>query len=284
MKNIKDFFINNNLEINSKLFLLAVSGGPDSIAMMDLMRHSVEEPSDQLIVGHFDHQLRPDSFKESELLQQYCKQYNLELIEKKWDKSQHPVSGIEAAARKYRYKFLEEVVKVRKVDYLLTAHHGDDLIENILLKLLRSGNIQEMNSLVQVGQFRQTSACLLRPLLRYSKEELLAYIKDKHLSYIIDSTNLEDDTLRNRLRHYVVPLLKSESKDLIRNANRFQESEAELAASQEAFFASLVAPIKKYETWSGNLKDLQALDLSQKKLYFEWLSLKKFHQRVHFEN
>ena len=283
MKNIKDFFINNNLEINSKLFLLAVSGGPDSIAMMDLMRHSVEEPSDQLIVGHFDHQLRPDSFKESELLQQYCKQYNLELIEKKWDKSQHPVSGIEAAARKYRYKFLEEVAKERKVDYLLTAHHGDDLIENILLKLLRSGNIQEMNSLVQVGPFRQTSACLLRPLLRYSKEELLAYIKDKHLSYIVDSTNLEDDTLRNRLRHYVVPLLKSESKDLISNANRFQESEAELAASQEAFFASLVAPIKKYETWSGNLKDLQALDLGQKKLYFEWLSLKKFHQRVHFE-
>lgn len=283
MKNIKNFFINNNLETDAKLFLLAVSGGPDSMAMVDLMRHSVKDPSNQLIVGHFDHQLRPDSYKESELLKDYCKRHNLCLIEKKWDKSQQPDSGIEAAARKYRYKFLEGIVKEKKVDYLLTAHHGDDLIENILLKLLRSGNIQEMNSLVQVGPFRQTSAYLLRPLLQYSKNELLAYVKEKHLSYIVDSTNMEDDTLRNRLRHHVVPLLKADSNDLISNANRFQESEAELAASQETFFASLPAPTKKFGTWSGNLKDLQVLDLKQEKLYFEWLSLKKFHQRVHLK-
>ena len=283
MKKINKFFVDNGLSIKDKKFLLAVSGGPDSMALLDLIRNSLEKPQDQIIVGHFDHQLRPDSYKESKLIKKYCQQYNLRIIEKKWNPGDQPKTGIEAAARKYRYAFFKEIISREKIDYLVTAHHGDDLVENILLKLLRSGNIQEMNSLIQVGRFENTDTYLLRPLLEYSKSELLNYVENKHIAYIKDSTNFEDTTLRNRLRHHVVPLLKDESNNLIENANRFQKSETELEAIQTTLFKNLTAPRRKYKTWTGYLKDLDLLDLREKKLYFEWLCLKKFHQRIHFD-
>lgn len=283
MKDIKEFFVNNKLEIKQKNFLLAVSGGPDSMALLDLIRSMLDDPQKQIIVAHFDHQLRVDSKQESELIGQYCHKYKLELVEKKWNIADQPNSGIEAAARQYRYAFFKEIIAREKINYLLTAHHGDDLVENILLKLLRSGNVQEMNSLVEVGKFEDTNAYLLRPLLKYSKAELLAYVKKHKINYINDSTNFEDNTLRNRLRHHVVPLLRNESNNLIENANRFQKSETELEDSQEILFKNLTIPKRKYETWTGNLEDLKLLDLNQKRLYFEWLSLNKFQQRVHFD-
>ena len=283
MKNLQEFFTKNHLPLEDKKILLAVSGGPDSMALLDLMRQSVKDPTIQLCVGHLDHQLRSDSYQESKVISQYCNYYNLQLIEKKWPKAEQPTSGIEAAARNYRYSFLRQIVLEKEIDYLLTAHHGDDLIENILLKLIRSGNVQEMNSLVQIGNFEDTQAYLLRPLLQYSKTDLLRYVNEHHLTYIQDKTNFEDNTLRNRLRHHVVPLLKSENQNLIENANRFQTSETQLAKSQITLFGTFPSPKRKYSTWTGRLSDLHSLNLTQKRLYFEWLALQKFHQHVHFD-
>ena len=107
------------------------------------------------------------------------------------------------------------------MNYLLTAHHGDDLLENILLKFIRSGNPEEMNSLQDIGSMH--GVVLLRPLLAYSKQELLEYDQEREIDYVIDSTNTEDETVRNRLRHHVVPLLKEENPNLISNALRFSE-------------------------------------------------------------
>ena len=78
------------------------------------------------------------------------------------------------------------------------------------MKFIRSGDVAEMNSLQIVGNLG--SMKLLRPLVKYSKDELLKYDKDHHLDFIEDKTNFEDDTLRNRLRHHVVPLLKERDK------------------------------------------------------------------------
>ena len=114
---------------------------------------------------------------------------------------------------------MTKVVKEINADYLLTAHHGDDLLENILLKLIRSGNPEEMNSLQEVG--KMNGVPLLRPLLSYSKKELLEYDKAHQLNFIEDSTNQEDSTIRNRLRHHIVPFLKAENPDLLENALRY---------------------------------------------------------------
>ncbi|WP_297816072.1 tRNA lysidine(34) synthetase TilS [uncultured Lactobacillus sp.] len=274
------FFSRNKLPTDNKKFLIATSSGPDSMALLDMMRRLVKDSSHQIYVAHIDHCLRKDSFLESQLISEYCDKYNLVFFDKKWEVGLHPKSGIEASARKFRYDFFKELINRYKIDYLITAHHGDDLIENILLKFIRSGNVQEMNSLVEIGDF--ASAKIVRPLLSWSKEELKQYDIENKVDYIQDKTNFEDEVLRNRLRHHVVPLLKKENTDLIANANNFLNSEKALEDDQSSLFSAVKRPKIILDSITGELSDISTFSNSQKKRYFEWLLAKKWHRKVHF--
>lgn len=214
-----DFFKNHHIDLKDKILVVASSAGPDSMALAEMLNSQKEKLGYQLVLAHFDHQLRDDSFTETELLEKYCHQHGIKFFNQKWAKELQPAQGIEAAARIARYDFLTKVVKEINADYLLTAHHGDDLLENILLKLIRSGNPEEMNSLQEIG--KMNGVPLLRPLLSYSKKELLEYDKAHRLNFIEDSTNQKDYTMRNRLRHHIVPCLKAENPDLLENALRY---------------------------------------------------------------
>lgn len=281
MTKFTTFFTENNIEIKNKKFLLAASGGPDSVALLKMLVNFLPNPSEQLIVAHLDHCLRDDSFLESQLLQRLTSALKVKLVEKKWPVELHPQAGVEAKAREYRYAFLAKVGRKYQTDYLLTAHHGDDLIENILLKFIRSGDVAEMNSLQIVGNLG--SMKLLRPLVKYSKDELLKYDKDHHLDFIEDKTNFEDDTLRNRLRHYVVPLLKKETSHLVKNANHFSESVALLSKCQSDLFDSLPSPINFSKALRGKKEDIARLNTHEAAAFFDYLIYKKWHQRIHFD-
>lgn len=281
MTKFTNFFTENNIEIKNKKFLLAASGGPDSVALLHMLVNLLPNPSEQLVVAHLDHCLRKDSYLESKLLQKLTAIFNIQLIEKKWPVELHPKNGIEAQARIYRYNFLGETGKDYQADYLLTAHHGDDLIENILLKFIRSGDVAEMNSLQIVGNF--ASMQLLRPLIKYSKDELLDYDKKNNLDFIEDETNFEDDTLRNRLRHHVVPLLKNETEYLVENAYRFSEGVELLSECQNSLFKSLPSPKQINGVLRGKKKDLASLNENQIAAFFDYLIYKNWHQRIHFE-
>ncbi|WP_212780522.1 tRNA lysidine(34) synthetase TilS [Lactobacillus corticis] len=218
------FFKSYHLPLKDQPVVAAVSGGPDSMALLDLL----VEAGARVIAAHVDHQLRADSADESRLLKAYCAARQVKLVETSWPKDLHPATGIEAAARDFRYAFLVKTAKEAGANYILTAHHGDDLAENELIKFIRSGKPQEMNSLQRSGQIHGVK--LLRPLLDFSKAELLAYDQQRGLSYILDQTNTEDDTLRNRLRHHVMPQLKRESPQLIAHAGEFSREMTALTA------------------------------------------------------
>lgn len=281
MDKLLTFFEKNHLNLNNKKILLATSSGPDSMALLDMMRQILPNDS-TLIAAHLDHQLRPDSQQESALLKTYCDKYSLPLIDQKWPNNLHPSHGIEAAARNYRYKFLAKIIKNEQIDYLLTAHHGDDLVENILLKLIRSGNVNEMNSLQPIIPFH--GALLVRPLLTFPKQELLDYDQKRHIPFIEDATNDEDETLRNRLRHHVVPLLKQESQFLIKNANRFVKTENLLTDAVATYFATLEQPKLKNEILSGKMSALRGMSTEQISLFFTWQILKNWQRRVYFDS
>lgn len=280
MTKFTNFFTENKIEIKNKKVLLAASGGPDSVALLHMLVNFLPDPSEQLIVAHLDHCLRSDSYLESELLNKLAVTFDIKLVEKKWPNEFHPQTGIEAKAREYRYTFLKDVGKKYQIDYLMTAHHGDDLIENILLKFIRSGDAAEMNSLQIVG--RLGSMQLLRPLIKYSKAELLNYDKQNNLSFIEDETNFEDDTLRNRLRHHVVPLLKQETDHLVDNAYRFSKEMDLLSDCQNSLFESIMMPVD-FKNWlRGQIKDLKKLSDNQLPAFFDYLIYKKWHRHVHF--
>jgi len=276
---IDDFFKVNHLPLAAKTLVVAVSGGPDSLALLDLLYQIKEQYHFRLLAAHLDHQLRPDSFKEEKVIAVYCQNKSIELINEKWPKSLQPLVGVEAAARKYRYDFLVKIMQNYQGDYLLTAHHMDDLLENILLKFLRSGNPSEMNSLKAISKMQGMT--LLRPLLNVQKSELLRYDNKNHIPYVIDQTNNEDDTLRNKLRHHVIPLLKKENKQIGQNALRFSEEVSLLTSIADEKFAQLDQPEKflsvAYRLKASALKELTGKEQRAFWQHFIWQT---WHERV----
>lgn len=276
---IEDFFKENNIDLTNKKLLVAASAGPDSMALLDMLKQLQAKEDFELAAAHFDHQLRVDSEEESKLLNKYCRQNNIPLFLAKWSKNCQPHSGIEAAARKARYDFLTQIAKENKSDYLLTAHHGDDLLENILLKFIRSGNPEEMNSLQILGKMHNVK--LLRPLLGYSKKELVNYNKSHQIEYIVDSTNLADETLRNRLRHHVVPLLKQENPALIKNALFFSQKMNELIDYID-IENSTIGALQPFLGFAYRIEseNLQQLSPKQRTLFWQRMIWQKYHRRV----
>lgn len=276
---INEFFTRNKIPLNGRILVLAISGGPDSMALLDMMVQLKEEKNFQLVIAHFDHQLRLDSSQEAILIKDYCQKHNLIFENGYWRKEDQPQVGIEAAARHYRYAFLTKIVNKYQADYLVTAHHNDDLLENILLKFIRSGNPTEMNSLQEIGQMHGTG--LLRPLLHYSKQELLDYDLKRQIRFINDETNAQDETMRNRLRHYVVPLLKKENQALKENVLRFSEQMDILTTLANQKIQELGQP----ETFLGisyripwdKFKDLSA---QERAFYWQDFIWHNWHRRV----
>lgn len=276
---IDDFFKANHLPLAAKTLVVAVSGGPDSLALLDLLYQIKEQYRFRLLAAHLDHQLRLDSFKEEKVISAYCQNKSIDLISEKWPKSLQPIVGVEAAARKYRYDFLVKIMRNYQGDYLLTAHHMDDLLENILLKFIRSGNPSEMNSLKAVSKMQGMT--LLRPLLNIQKADLLKYDKRNHIPYVIDQTNNEDDTLRNKLRHHVIPLLKKENKQIGQNALRFSKEVSLLTSIVDERFAQFDQP-KKFLNVAYRLKTsaLKELNSEQKQAFWQHFIWQTWQERV----
>ncbi len=276
---IDDFFKVNHLPLAAKTLVVAVSGGPDSLALLDLLYQIKEQYHFRLLAAHLDHQLRPDSFEEEKVISAYCQNKSIELINEKWPQSLQPLGGVEAAARKYRYDFLVKIMRNYQGDYLLTAHHMDDLLENILLKFIRSGNPSEMNSLRAISEMQGMT--LLRPLLNVTKADLLEYDKKHHIPYVIDQTNNEDDTLRNKLRHHVIPLLKKENKKIGQNALRFSKEVSLLTSIVDERFAQFDQP-KKFLNVAYRLKTsaLKQLNSEQKQAFWQHFIWQTWQERV----
>ena len=276
---IDDFFKVNHLPLAAKTLVVAVSGGPDSLALLDLLYQIKEQYHFRLLAAHLDHQLRPDSFEEEKVISAYCQNKSIELINEKWPQSLQPLGGVEAAARKYRYDFLVKIMRNYQGDYLLTAHHMDDLLENILLKFIRSGNPSEMNSLRAISEMQGMT--LLRPLLNVTKADLLEYDKKHHIPYVIDQTNNEDDTLRNKLRHHVIPLLKKENKKIGQNALRYSKDVSLLTSIVDERFAQFDQP-KKFLNVAYRLKTsaLKQLNSEQKQAFWQHFIWQTWQERV----
>ena len=212
------------------------------------------------------------------MLEKYCHQHGIKFFNKKWAKKLQPAQGIEAAARIARYDFLTKVVKEINADYLLTAHHGDDLLENILLKLIRSGNPEEMNSLQEVG--KMNGVPLLRPLLSYSKKELLEYDKAHRLNFIEDSTNQEDSTMRNRLRHHIVPCLKAENPDLLENALRYSHEMSRFKELADNNFQKITPQKFLKVAYRLEKEKLASFNVEERIYFWQNFIWRTWHERV----
>jgi tRNA(Ile)-lysidine synthetase-like protein len=172
-------------------YILAVSGGIDSVVLLDLLAKQKELV---IVVAHFDHGIRAESALDEEFVKslaaKYGFSYETERVELGSDAS-------EEQARNYRYAFLRNVAETYKANGIITAHHQDDVIETSMINILRGTGRSGLNSL-------KDSKEIVRPLLSFSKNELVSYAKKNNLIWREDATNESMKYLRNKIRKHVV--------------------------------------------------------------------------------
>lgn len=200
--------MNNILEKTdlSDYIVVGVSSGPDSMCLLDIL----EKKTNKIVVCHINHNVRKESKEEEIFLKNYCKEKNL--IFESMTIEKYEENNFENEARKKRYKFYEEILKKYNAKYLFLGHHGDDLIETVLMKIARGSNIEGYAGIKEISNFKDHK--IIRPLLSYTKEDILKYNKSHNIPYFIDSSNTNTLYTRNRYRKNILPLLKKEDKSV----------------------------------------------------------------------
>jgi len=185
---------------------LAVSGGPDSMALVLCTLRWAQKTQHKLIAFIVDHALRPQSAHEANQTQEILTGLGIETEILRWD---HPpiVSRLHVSARKARYHLLVNACRKHGASSLLLAHQREDQAETILMRLAKGSGIDGLAGMATANE--SDGIRLLRPLLNFSKERLIATCADAKIRFITDPSNLSDQFARGRLRR-VLPLLESE--------------------------------------------------------------------------
>lgn len=201
------------LNIFDEYIVLACSYGPDSMVLLDILK----KENLNIVVAHVNHKLRKESDEEEKKLKEYCKQNNL--IFENASINEYPKGNIEMYARIYRYNFFEKVLKKYQSKYLFTAHHGDDLVETIMMRLIRGTSFKGYSGFSVCTKREEYD--IIRPLIYVTKKEIMEYAKNNHIHYALDYTNKDDSYTRNRIRNHILPLLKEENKNIHKKFRKF---------------------------------------------------------------
>jgi tRNA(Ile)-lysidine synthetase-like protein len=187
-------------KISPGLYVVAVSGGVDSMVLLDMVR---QQPGVKIVVAHVDHGMRPDSPADAALVEQYAKEHGLRYAGIRLTAGSHMS---EATARRHRYDFLQRCSRSVEADGILLAHHQDDMIETAIIALVRGTGWRGLAPFIGSTQ-------LIRPLLQVTKNDIIAYARRHNIVWREDSTNTDERYLRNYIRHTLVPLLDQKSDD-----------------------------------------------------------------------
>lgn len=203
---ILQFIKKKGLVLPGKKVILAVSGGIDSIVMLDVMAQLKNVLKTELVIAHVNHQLRGKESEEDEkFVKKLAKKYDIEcLIERTPTKKivREKNGSLQEIARELRYSFFDTLKKSLNADRIATAHNANDNAETVLMNLLRGSGIDGLQGI----PVRRNS--IVRPLLCVTRKEISLYAKKNKLRFREDSSNAKDDYTRNYLRHKIIPKLE----------------------------------------------------------------------------
>ena len=220
MEEVYNFILNDIGLKKEDAIVVGVSGGPDSMALLDLLLKIKKKIDIRLICAHINHNQRVESDEEEKYVKNYCRNNDVifECIKiENWSDD-----NFENEARSIRYNFFEELIENYNASFLMTAHHADDLIETILMRIVRGSTLKGysgFNKIVKKGKYK-----IVRPFYTITKDEILKYCDENNIKYYIDSTNNEDVHTRNRYRHVVLPFLKNENPNVHKKFIKFSET------------------------------------------------------------
>ncbi len=189
------------------IIVLATSGGPDSMCLLHLMCELKNELNLKIIVAHVNHKLRCISNEEAAFVKKTCQKYNL--IYEYMEILKYNNDNLENEARLKRYAFFDELMTKYHAHYLMTAHHGDDLMETILMRLTRGSSLKGYSGFKKEYAYKNYK--IIRPLITVTKKDIISYMNTYNYKYYTDSTNFSDNYTRNRYRKNILPFLKKEN-------------------------------------------------------------------------
>ncbi len=207
---MREFFrkivFDNHLLQDGDRVLVAVSGGPDSVALLDLLRDVAADVSISLFAAHLDHGMRAESGEDLAFVEKLCSSWDIPLSAKRVDVplvARRKGKGLEETAREIRRDCLKSSAREWNCNVIALGHHQGDQAETLVHRLLRGVGPSGLAAMkLRAGE-------VIRPLLPFSRRQILAYLESRKLSYRVDQSNFDTRFTRNRIRHEVMPLLES---------------------------------------------------------------------------
>ena len=258
LSKVKDYIKKHKLLSFSDLYIVALSGGADSVALLLLL----DEMGYKVHALHCNFHLRgEESDRDERFCEDLCLKKNIPFHRIHFDTLMYAEThkmSVEMAARELRYRYFEQLRKDIGAEGICVAHHQDDTVETVLLNLVRGTGLRGLTGI------QPRNGAILRPLLCVTRTEIEAYLATKQQDYVTDSTNLETDFVRNKIRLQVVPLLRqlnpAVSENIVRTAEHLTEAQKVLDAVVDTYKGS-------------NQLDLCALQQvgSAEYIVFEWL-------------
>lgn len=225
---------NNLIKLGDKI-VLGISGGPDSMCMLNaiinIIKNCQEDPSPLaeicqeepsllagVVVAHVNHMIRDEAKADEDYVRAYCEQKNIEFYSKSIDIQKianNSKIGVEEAGRNARYEFFDEILRQTGANKIAIAHNKNDKAETMIMNMMRGSGISGLKGIeAKRGKY-------IRPLIDCDRAEIEAYCEENHLNPRIDKTNFKNDYTRNKIRNIVIPFIKKEfNPNIIETLNR----------------------------------------------------------------
>ena len=220
--------------------VIGVSGGPDSITLLNVLNKFKEKLNIKIYVAHINHSIRKEADEETEYVREFCKKIGVEFFFKKIDVKQEAKKlkiGTEEAGRNIRYAFFEEVAKKVGANKIATAHNSNDNAETVLMNIIRGTSISGLKGIEKMRDNK-----FIRPLIETTRDKIEEYCKIENLNPRYDKSNKENVYTRNKVRNLLIPYIQKEfNPNIIEGINRLSN----IAAEEERFLNSLVEEVYK---------------------------------------
>jgi tRNA(Ile)-lysidine synthase len=220
VKEVYDYLIKDlGLKIGDTV-VVGVSGGPDSMALLHILKEVKKETDIYIVCAHVNHNVRKESEEEKTFLEKYCD--NNQIYFESMKIEEYGDDNFHNEARSKRYAYFTKIVKKFGARYLFTAHHADDLIETILMRISRGSSLKGYGGFlkrIDMGAYE-----IIRPFITITKDEILEYNRENKVKYVEDASNKKDKYTRNRYRKYVLPFLKSEDPNIHEKFIKFSQT------------------------------------------------------------
>jgi len=252
-----------NLIQDGDKIVLGVSGGPDSLFMLEILNriknNSEYNLNFEIVVAHINHMIREEANSEEEFVREFCQKINVPFFAKRIDVVKYANNnkiGTEEAGRNIRYEFFDEIMEKTGSNKIAIAHNKNDKAETVLMNILRGSGILGLKGIEPIRENK-----IIRPIIEIERQDIEKYCEENNLEPRIDKSNFENTFTRNKIRNIVIPLIKEEfNPNIVETITRLSE----VVVEENKFLERLVK--EKYNECLLNKKENEII-----------LDLKKFN-------